>query len=651
MSMHAQTSSRPANPKFTDNASIAQHFRRPIILLSLISVMTFIVYSIGLSFGFVSLDNSQIVDNPLVRSWHNLPQVYLGALWGKWPVNQTCYRPLFTTWSLFNYSLFRLEPWGWHLTTILLHIAVVWAVYLLACKLRLPIWTAFLSCAIFALHPLHIEVISCVSAASEAMATVFYLLALVSFIQAREAEGLRRVRWRILSFLTLTCALLTNEMAITFCLIVALYVLFLSATAGNTGDRVRESAWAAFPYAIVTVFYLVLRKYALDALVMLPPAHHSSSEVLLTIPYVLAFYFRLFLCPVGLTGLYYTPYIRPQDLGKVLGSLLLLAALIRLLWSWHKKTGDRQVVFLSFWGLLALAPALYLPRFADSDFVHDRFAYLPSVGFVLLAAKALSFFSGTAKVRASSVRLATAALLIAFTVGAEQQIYWANEHAFFQRARDLYPKSELAAAGQNRLLAGRDGDLYEIASLQQSIRTQPSPRAYLLLAEAYLNVGNDAAARQVLSEDAIVGARTITVFDAAELVGVYRRLGDYDRALRICDSLLRADPFLVPALDNCGAANFLSGNLAQAERLLIRAVETTPDDAAPVYWLGRVDLQAGRLQDAQAELRKATELNAQVADYHYWLARCMETAGNLRQAEQEYQRASTLKRPDAKAFP
>jgi FimV-like protein len=198
-----------------------------------------------------------------------------------------------------------------------------------------------------------------------------------------------------------------------------------------------------------------------------------------------------------------------------------------------------------------------------------------------------------------------------------------------------------------RILTAKSAD-ERIANLKGQIRTHPSYRAYLLLAEAYIDAGDNSAARQVLNQNEVVNAGSVTVVDAAELTGIYRRLGEYDRALRLCAMVLNADQFLVTTLNNCGATSFLSGNIAVAERLLIRAVETAPDEPAPVYWLGRVDLQNGRLQDAQSELRKAIELNSQVPDYHYWLGRCMETAGDPKQAQEEYRLAATLEKPDAK---
>ena len=159
-----QTSSSAGRKKFTEakaflpgSASLTEHFENPYLFLCVLSALTLIVYYVSLSFGFVWDDVFQISNNPVVRSWANVSRAFTSDLWYHVHRSQLYYRPLFTTWSILNYSLFQLHPWGWHLTAVLLHIATVLAVYLLARKLDLPFWTAAIAAAFFALHPIHIE--------------------------------------------------------------------------------------------------------------------------------------------------------------------------------------------------------------------------------------------------------------------------------------------------------------------------------------------------------------------------------------------------------------------------------------------------------------------------------------------------------------
>src|ERR1700690_2292730 len=121
---------------------LAEYLRRPNWLLTMLGLTTVVVYSSALLFDFVWDDWPQIVNSPIVRSWNNLPRAFGSNLWYHVARGQVYYRPLFVAWSMLNYSLFGLRPWGWHLGAILAHVAATASVFWLARKLGLEYWTA-----------------------------------------------------------------------------------------------------------------------------------------------------------------------------------------------------------------------------------------------------------------------------------------------------------------------------------------------------------------------------------------------------------------------------------------------------------------------------------------------------------------------------
>src|SRR5271157_3700321 len=206
---------------------LAVYLRRPGILLPLLGLVTFVLYSGTLSFDFVWDDLPQIVNSPIIRSWSNLPRAFTSDLWYHVARHQVYYRPLFVAWSMLNYALFGLRPWGWHLGAVLLHVGAVMAVFWLARRLGLEHWTAALAALIFALHPVHIEPVTWVSAASDSMVTLFAALAFAAFLNGRDRERSlgrkKRAAWWIASLALLACALLTKEMAVMFLALVGIY--------------------------------------------------------------------------------------------------------------------------------------------------------------------------------------------------------------------------------------------------------------------------------------------------------------------------------------------------------------------------------------------------------------------------------------------
>src|ERR1039457_3459799 len=189
--------------------SLAIYLRRPSVLLPLLGLSTFVVYSGSLSFEFVWDDWPQIVNSPIIRSWSNLPRAFGSDLWYHVARHQVYYRPLFVVWSILNYALFGLRAWGWHLGAILAHVAAVAAVFWLARKLRLEYWTAALAALVYALHPIHIEPVAWVSAASDTMVTMFAALAFAAFLSGRDASQApkKQTAWWAASLALFACAL------------------------------------------------------------------------------------------------------------------------------------------------------------------------------------------------------------------------------------------------------------------------------------------------------------------------------------------------------------------------------------------------------------------------------------------------------------
>jgi hypothetical protein len=146
------------------------------------------------------------------------------------------------------------------------------AVFWLARKLQLEYWTAALAALIFALHPIHIEPVAWISAASDTMVAVFSALAFVAFLNARDPAEKNRTAWQIASLALLMCALLTKEMAVAFTALVGIYGWLNPPGAETSAEqspslglwrRLRGAVIDAIPYAAVTLAYVLLRKHAL----------------------------------------------------------------------------------------------------------------------------------------------------------------------------------------------------------------------------------------------------------------------------------------------------------------------------------------------------------------------------------------------------
>ena len=631
--------------------SLQHWLRNPFILLLLLSLLTFVLYIGTLSFQFVWDDRPQIVNNPLIRTWSAVPRAFVSDLWYHATRNQLYYRPLFTTWSTLNYSLFELKPWGWHLGAIIAHILAVIAVFVLARKLGLEYWTAALSALLFAVHPVHIECVAWVSAASDSLVTFFFALSFAAFLNSRNSEEGNWTGWWLASLFLLACALLTKEMGVTLCLMVAVYVWLFPRPGASS--KLTQGIVAALPYAIVTLAYVFLRRFALHHVAGTFDPAHGVSDMTLTWPLVVYKYLRILVLPVGLTGLYYDPYVQSAASSRFWLPVIVLAAVAAGIWYWTRRTGDRIVAFVGLWMIVTLIPALYLRNFSNGDFVRDRYVYLSSIGFVMLLAKLIRLLPGLNKVNSAAVQaLATSALVLAYCVGTyAQQVYWGSELLVFARGNALYPNSPYAAVGFAKELSRRGSYDRAIRLMTDAIQENPDlVPAYFFLAEAYTKAGDKEKARTALEKYIeILPAAQVSEISQIDVAGIYGQLGDYDRALSLCSQVLKTEPDLYSALYNCGNIDLMAGHYADAEKLLTLAVREAPEEAAPNYFLGRVFFQTNRPKEAETSFRKAVALDPNVYDYHYWYAQVLTAHGDIPDARRELLAAIAVKSDGAEA--
>lgn len=634
---------------------LAKHLRRPSVLLPLLGLVTFVVYSGSLSFDFVWDDWPQIVNSPIIRTWSNLPRAFGSDLWYHVARHQVYYRPLFVAWSMLNYTLFGLRPWGWHFGAVLLHVGAVAAVFWLARRLGLEYWTAALAALIFALHPIHIEPVTWISAASDTMVTMFAALAFAAFLNGRDPERnperKRKAAWWIASLALLACALLTKEMAVVFSALVGIYAwLHPMQRKSSPGQRVLGAAMEAAPYAVVTLAYALLRKHALlHATGQFDPSH-GMMDVARTLPLVLSIYLRQLLVPVGITGLYYTPYVTSAILSQVAVPVLMLGAALAGLWYWNRREGNSTVAFAGLWLLVGLAPALYLRNFGNGDFVRDRYIYLPSIGFAILAAIGLRRLPSIKAWSAQAVQGCAVLVLCSGYVCASiaQQVYWGNDLLLLVRGQSLYPGNPYAVAGLAKEYSQRGAHDRAIELAQSVVRDHPEyGYGPLALAESYIRAGRFEEGRVWLERVNPDYAKSEV--GMAGVAGLYGQMGDYERALALCSEILEKEPNLYSALYNCGNIHLMDGQYRDAEQLLSRAVQLVPEQAAPKHFLGRALLQDGRNAEAQPYLLQAVDMDPKVWDYHYWLAVSFEGSGNTSAARAEYRRALQLNQDSKEA--
>lgn len=169
------------------------------------------------------------------------------------------YRPLVRVAFFIDHSLYDLNPAGYHITNLLLHFIVTVLLFYFAKLLTESEKAAAFAALVFAVHPLHTESVTWISGRSDLILSVFYMLAVLSFIRYL-SDGRKEIKYLVLSAGSFCLALLTKESAVTLPLMLVLTEMLLNKMKwSRKGHKIVYRAY--LPFAIIFSLYAFLKLF------------------------------------------------------------------------------------------------------------------------------------------------------------------------------------------------------------------------------------------------------------------------------------------------------------------------------------------------------------------------------------------------------
>jgi hypothetical protein len=442
-------------------------------------------------YSLVYDDLGLIANNPRLTSWSYVPSYFTTHFFSSMPtVSVYYYRPLSLLWMRLVYAVLGQPREIWHLSSILLHMAVAASLLFLIRRLTGNLKAALLAAALFAMHPIHTEAVAWLSSSGDMLLTLFLVLCLY-FYAAEDGP----ISFASLIFATL--AMFTKETGIVVPALIFLYEW--------TRSSFKHSVVKALPYLVPAILFLELRAQAIHTFRSGVAKQMGLDELILAWPRMIADYLGHLIWPVHLSP----SYDMPAD--QAIWPLLLLAlACAALLWAGRSWSPNAR--FGALWFALTLLPALATRAVFADDYVHDRYLYLPTVGLALMAAV---LFSRLRLTRATVAAACAVAILLCWGTRRELPI-WQNEIALFQRGAETSPRNPYFKSNLAVIYLDSHREAEAFPMIQQVIALRPRDyQGYYNMFRYYQQTGNEAEAdryyaifQQILAEkQARAGAR------------------------------------------------------------------------------------------------------------------------------------------------
>ncbi len=559
---------------------------RSLLCLSLFLALSCLtVYYNALSNDFVWDDRPLILTDRMIRDLHNVPQAFKRDFFDfteEEDIKYGYFRPIVTISYMLDYTIWQENPFGFHLTNLILHIACTIFLFFIFIMLGVPRPVAFLGSLIFGVHPIHTESVAWISGRTDVLCCFFLLPALGCYIAYRNHSLPRTqpIMPRLCYFLSLifySLSLLSKEMGLVLIpiLLVMEWLYFNKPAEAFRQGRIKRIT----PYLLLTAGYLSwhsmevsrfsANRLKLDMLNLYP-------TILTAFKAFLLYVFKLLL-PIQLSAYIKLPMLTGTAQAEGFFYFLVFAALcyIFIVAARHKALiGLSGGLFL-----VSMAPLLNIMRITspvDMGFtMAERFMYIPSSWFILSMAITLNWGNELILKRYPSYSKLTV-LLVAVMIG---------------------------ALGYRTILRNRDwrddGTLFnaELAAHNES-------------ALIHSNLGK-----------------------------FYARQGKYEKALSQLKSALRLSPDTIGVLNNMGQILVDIGRFNEAIPYLKRAIELDPSKHQLHNNYGLAMAGLGHYREALKAYKIAQSIRPTSAQIYNNMGVAFKKLGDFQNALNSYQRA------------
>ncbi|MFC1624160.1 hypothetical protein ACFL28_02415, partial [Candidatus Omnitrophota bacterium] len=393
--------------------------RRLVISIVLIISLGLAVYASSLGGKFLWDDSILVRKNLYIRDWSNIGKLVSGDISTVSTVSDfKFYRPLQMITYLADYSLWKLDERGYHITNILIHILVALSIYWLVNILYGDRLISLVTSLLFIAHPVHAGPVSYISGRSDSLGALFMLLSFIFYIKLVNKEKLGLY---ILMTLSYIASLLSRESSL---ILIALVLLYHYSFKKKIRLRNLLSLLGA------TLAYTLLRVILLEGLVSHAPISTTFLERLPGFFVAVTNYIKLLVFPFHIFHVEYGiglfNFTNPR---AILGILILFSSLI---YAFKKKDSNNLISFSICWFFIALLPVsnVFYPLNA---YMADNWLYIPSIGAFIIMAKLLTYLYKNKSFQILSLFLAVSLLSTFSYLTIKENGYFGEPIAFYKR--------------------------------------------------------------------------------------------------------------------------------------------------------------------------------------------------------------------------
>jgi tetratricopeptide (TPR) repeat protein len=531
--------------------------KRPYLWIGVVGLL---IYFRSLFFDFTYLDdNVLILDNLFyLKNLGNIFKIFTIEVFHVLHASAAYYRPLLTLSFMIDAQFSGANPFVYHLTNVLLHLASGMLLFKLLTKIKVRDELALFTALFFTVLPVLSQAVSWVPGRNDSLLAFFVIPTFINLINYLETEKFKYFVYYLVFF---AASLFTKESALLIPLFTVMYIVLFERKRMLTRQNI---------YLIPAIILVLLPWYLLRRVALVNPVEYGMESVVKTIISAWAavpLYVGKIFVPYNLSVL---PTV--QDSKIYLGSFVVIVLTALVLMSKQKRWS--YILFGTFWFFGFLLPSFVRPSTEYvPDFIEHRL-YVPIIGlfFIILEidfVKNLNLFNKkVAKV--AGVLLVLFAAITFFHTGV-----FANKMNFWLNAAKYSPRHPLAHKNLGAMYY-LDGDIVksEVHFKQSLVLNPTEPMIHNNLGLIYLSKN------------------------------------DFQNAEKEFAQELELYPYYDNAHYNWGLSYFKRGEKAKAEDMWLKTLQINPDHVGAYQNLAVLYYEQGKADLSQKYYTEAVKRGA-----------------------------------------
>lgn len=560
------------------------------LIFLLFVIISFTVYFNSLNNGFVLDDKDLIIENAYIKNPKLFPKIFINNIYRFSAEKQSnYYRPAQILTYALDYSFWKLKPFGYHLTNMLLHSINSYLLYVMVIALFASNRLALMSGILYCVCPIHLSAVAYISGRADILAGIFMLASIIKFLKW---ANYRVKKQYIASIIFFSLALLSRESALLLPFLIILTLFFTPKT--------KAVLFSIFGFFIIEILYIINRAFIFGSLEWPQGMPGSFSFMAVNAINVLQKYIILFIFPWPLYPMRVTPFINSLPIYSVI-LFLSLALLSIILISNDKK---RIALFSFLWIVLTFMPLLKLIYFfpAMGSTMAENWMYIVSMGFFIIAAYIILYeLAKLQKILFIYIFLFYSGLTI------YNHKYWKDDFTLYKHVLKFSPNNNIARVNLANIYSERK--MYSDALRELEVVLAKEPMAWDVL----LQMGN-----VYLAEDKLDTAQDF-----------YRKV-------------IMLNPKSNQAYNNLGAIYEKKGKDKDAFDSFRKALEIEPENYKSYLVLGDWYMKRNLYDDAIGMYKQALNLNPEDENLYLKIGLLFAQMGRYQEAIYFFEKGLSL---------